>query len=89
MTTIGFAPGLERFAQHEPRLRLRTIGRIHHEQHAINHVHDALDFPAEIGVAGSIHDVDVVILVFERGVLGADGDALLRSRSMESMRRSS
>jgi hypothetical protein len=27
-------------------------------------------------VAGRVHDVDVVILVFERGVLGADGDAL-------------
>ena len=27
-------------------------------------------------MAGSVHDVDVVVLVFERGVLGFDGDAL-------------
>ncbi len=68
--------GFERLAQHEARLRLRAFGGIHHEQHAVNHVHDALHFAAEIGVAGRVHDVDVIILVFERGVLGADGDAL-------------
>ena len=62
--------GFERLAQHEAGLRLRTIGGVHDEQHAVNHVHDALDFAAEIRVAGSVHDVDVVILVFEGGVLG-------------------
>jgi len=51
--------------------------------------HDALDFAAEIRVAGSVHDVDVVILVFEGGVFGADVMPFSRSRSMESMRRSS
>ena len=68
--------GFERLAQHETRLRLRAVRGIHHQQHAVDHVHDALDFAAEIRVAGSVHDVDVVILVFERGVLGANGDAL-------------
>ena len=51
--------------------------RVHDEQHAVDHLHDALDFAAEIRVAGRVHDVDVVILPLERGVLGADGDALL------------
>ena len=68
--------GFERLAQNKARLRLRAFGGIHHQQHAVNHVHDALHLAAEIRVAGRIHDVDVVILVFERGVLGADGDAL-------------
>src|ERR1022692_4198264 len=68
--------GFERLAQHETRLRLRAVGGVHDQQHAVNHIHDALDFAAEIGVSGSVHDIDVVILVFERGVLGADGDAL-------------
>ena len=68
--------GFERLAEDEARLRLRAFGGVHHQQHAVNHVHDALDLAAEIGVAGRVHDVDVVILVFERGVLGADGDAL-------------
>ena len=73
----GLRTGFERLAQHEARLRLRAFGRIHDEQHTVNHVHDALHLAAEVGVSGSVHDVDVVILVFERGVLGADGDALL------------
>ena len=68
--------GFQRFAQHEARLGLGTVGGIDHQQHAVDHVHDPLDFAAEIGVAGGVDDVDVVILVFESGVLGADGDAL-------------
>ncbi len=68
--------GFERLAEHEARLRLRAFGGIHDEQHAVNHVHDALDLAAEVGVAGSVHDIDVVILVFEGGVFGADRNAL-------------
>ena len=68
--------GFQSFAQNKARLRLRAFGGIHHEQHAVNHVHDALDLAAEIRVSGRVHDVDVKILVFERGVFGADGDAL-------------
>ena len=59
------------------RKALEAGGGVHHQQHAVDHVHDALDLAAEIRVAGGVHDVDVVILVFERGVLGADRDALL------------
>jgi hypothetical protein len=57
-------------------LGLGTFGRVDDEQHAVDHVHDAFDFAAEIGVARCVDDVDVVILVFEGGVLGANGDAL-------------
>ena len=49
----------KRLAQHKARLRLWTVGGVDHEQHAVHHFHDALDFTAEIGVAGRIHDVDV------------------------------
>ena len=55
----GLGAGFERLAQHEARLRLRTFRGVHHQQHAVDHVHDALDFAAEIGVAGGVHDVDV------------------------------
>ena len=58
------------------RLRLRAVVRIDHEQHAVDHLHDALHFAAEIGVAGSVDDVDVVVVPVEGGVLRADGDAL-------------
>jgi hypothetical protein len=71
-----FCAGFESFAENETGLSLGTVRGIDDEQHAVDHVHDAFDFTAEIGVTGSIDDVDVVILVFERGVFGADGDAL-------------
>ncbi len=73
----GFGAGFQGLAEDEACLRLRSVGRVHHEQHAVDHAHGALDFAAEVGVAGGVHDVDVIILIFERGVFGADGDALL------------
>jgi len=73
----GLGAGFEGFAEDEAGLGLRTVGAVNDEEDAVDHVHDALDFAAEIGVAGGIHDVDVVILVFEGGVFGADGDAFL------------
>src|ERR1700682_5177517 len=39
-----------RLAQDKTRLRLRSIMRVNHEQNAVHHFHDALDFAAEIGV---------------------------------------
>src|SRR6266850_4126599 len=71
-----FCAGFEGFAENETGLRLGTVCGIDDEQHAVDHVHDAFDFAAEIGVPRSIDDIDVVILVFESGVFGADGDAL-------------
>ena len=56
---------------------MRTFRRIHDQQHAVDHVHDALDLTAEVGVSRSIHNVNVGVLVLEGGVLGADRDALL------------
>ena len=73
----GFGAGFQRLAEDEACLRLRPVGRVHHQQHAVDHAHGALDFAAEVGVAGRVHDVDMIILVFERRVLGADGDAFL------------
>ena len=62
--------------EHELGLRLRAVVAVHDQQHAVDHAHDALDLAAEVGVAGGVHDVDVVAVVLESGVLGADGDAL-------------
>ncbi len=76
MTTMTLAPLLHRLLEHELGLRLRAVVGIDDEQHAVDHAHDALDLAAEVGVAGGVHDVDVVALVLEGGVLGADGDAL-------------
>jgi hypothetical protein len=64
-------------------LRHGTFGCVDQQQHAIHHVHDTLDFAAEIGVAGRIHDVDLDQLTRlgvrddDGSVLGQDGDAAL------------
>ncbi len=71
----GLGADFERLAQHEFRLGLRAVEGVDDEQHAVDHLEDALDFAAEIGVAGRVDDVDVIILVLERGVLGLDRDA--------------
>src|SRR6185437_10384914 len=44
---------------------------------AVHHVEDALDLAAEIGVAGSVDDVDAGVFPLHRGRLGQDGDAAL------------
>ena len=72
----GLGADFERLAQDEFRLGLRAVEGVDDEQHAVDHLEDALHFAAEIGVAGGVDDVDVVILVLERGVLGLDRDAL-------------
>ena len=67
---------LERFLKHETGLRLRAVVRIDDEQDAIDHLHDALDFAAEVGVARGVDDVDAIAVPMKGGVLGANGDAL-------------
>ena len=66
---------LQGLAQHKLGLCLRAVMRVDDQQHAIHHLHDAFHFPAEIGMPRRINNVDVVILVFERGVLRLDRDS--------------
>ena len=53
---------LERLGDHEFGLRQRALGGVDQHQRAVDHVEDALDFAAEIGVAGGIDDVDADVL---------------------------
>ena len=77
---VDDADGLEavakRLAQHPARLRLRPAHGIGQQQHAIDHLHHALHLGAEVGVAGRVHDVDLVAIPFDGRVFGLDGDAL-------------
>jgi len=66
----------ERLSQNETRLGLRSIVRVNHQQNAVHHFHDALDFAAEIGVARRVHDVDSITVPLECGILRADRDPL-------------
>src|SRR5215470_11793459 len=56
---------------------MTTIGGVDQEQHAVDEGQGALDLRAEVGVAGSVHDVDVDAPVGNGRVLGHDRDALL------------
>jgi hypothetical protein len=73
----GLEAVVQRLLQHEAGLRLRAVHRVHQQQHAVHHLHDALHLAAEIGVAGGVHDVDRDAAPVQGGVLGLDGDALL------------
>ena len=58
-----------------------VTGRWHEQYDAVDHRQDALDFAAEIGVAGRVDDIDADALGLagrgpvDRGRLGEDGDA--------------
>ena len=49
---------LERLGDHELGLRQRALGGVDQHQRAVDHVEDALDLAAEIGVARRVDDVD-------------------------------
>ena len=70
-------PGLQRLAQHEPRLGERALGGIDEQQHPVDHRQPALHFSAEVGVAGGVDDVELHVAVAHGGVLGEDRDPLL------------
>ena len=73
----GLEAHLERLRHHELGLRQRPFGGVDQHQRAVDHVEDALDLAAEIGVARGVDDVDAGVLPEDRGGLGQDGDAAL------------
>ena len=73
----GLQPHLQRLRHHELGLRQRAFGGIDQHQSAVDHVEDALDLAAEIGVAWRVDDVDAGALPEDGGRLGEDGDAAL------------
>ena len=73
----GFQSQRQRLARDEARLRHRAFDCIDQQQHAVYHRQHALDFAAEVGMAGGVDDVDVRAFVGDRTVLGENGDAAL------------
>ena len=67
----------EGFAEHEPRLRQRSFGRVDQEENTVGHFEDALDFAAEVGVPGGVDEVDFDVAQADRAVLGQNRDAAL------------
>src|SRR5713226_3028354 len=69
--------GGQGFLQDVARLRQRAFAGVDEKDHAVDHAQGALDFTAEIAVAGSVDDIDFGVVEKERGVFGEDGDAAL------------
>ena len=84
---------LKRLFQDESRLRHRTFGGVNQKKNAVRHAQDALDFPAEVGVAGGVDQVDLRDLsggrvgVIDGDVLGQDGDAALALQRVAVQKR--
>ena len=82
-------PDLQGLLQHELGLRHGAFGGIHQQHRAVDHVEDALDLAAEIGMARGVDDVDARCpstgceVTLARMVMPRS-----RSRSLESMARS-
>ena len=70
-------PALERFLEHEARLRHRAFACVDQEQDRVGHVERALDLTAKVGVARRVDDVDAHAFIIDRGVLGENRDATL------------
>ncbi len=73
----GRAVQRQRLPQDEPRLRHGPVERINDEQDPIDHAKNALHFAAEVGVAGSVDDVDLCPLPANGCVFRQNGDPAL------------
>ena len=68
---------LQRLLQHEAGLGHGTLGGVHQQDDAVDHLQDPLHLAAEVGVTRGVHHIDLVVLVVDGGILGQDGDAAL------------
>jgi hypothetical protein len=68
---------LQRLAEHITSLRQRSFAGVDQQHDSIDHFESALDFAAEVAMAGRIDDVDLHALVKHRRVFGKNRDATL------------
>ena len=67
----------EGFLCHKASLRHRPFDGIHQQQHRIDHREHAFNFPAKIGMPGSIDNIDAVVIPVQGGIFGEYGNAAL------------
>ena len=68
---------LQGAGQHEAGLGHGALGGVHQQDDAVDHLQDALHLATEVGVARSVHNVDLGVAVGDGGILGHDRDAAL------------
>ena len=69
--------GGESFLENEAGLGLGAFVSVHDKHDAVDHLHDALHFSAEVGVSWGVDDVDDVVAPADGGVLGFDRNSSL------------
>ena len=88
---VGTAVGLVHLVNHHNGLQLQLDGLLQDEtglwhgafkgideqQHAVSHVEHTLHLATEVGVAGSVDNVDLHVLVTDGNVFRKNGDAAL------------
>ena len=68
---------LQRLLQHEAGLRHRALKCVNQQDNAVYHLQDALDLTGEVRMSRGVHDVDLGILIMNRGVLCQNGNTAL------------
>ena len=68
---------MESFLEDEPGLRHRAFVCVDNQKHAIDHAEYSLDLTTEVGVTGSINDIDLRVHVMNGGNFGKNRDAFL------------
>ena len=69
--------GIDSVTQHEAGLGHGALKSVDQQQGAVGHTQHALDLAAKVGVARSVDDVDLNVLVLDRDVLGENRNAAL------------
>ena len=57
------------FPENEPRLRHTAFKRIYEKQNAVYHLENALNLTAEIGMAGSVNDINSITVIINGCIL--------------------
>ncbi len=63
--------------KHEAGLRHRPFERVDEQQTAVGHIEHSLNLAAEISVTRGVYDVDFIVFVIDRYVLGENCDTTL------------
>ena len=65
---------LQCFAQYESCLRLRAFIGIHHQNHAVHHLHHTLYLGTEVGVPRGVYNVDGIVIPVNGGIFCLNGN---------------
>ena len=66
---------VQRFAQHKFGLRHGPFKSVYYQNDAVDHFQDPFHFPAEIGMSGSVYNIDFYTVIKYGGIFGQNRDS--------------